>query len=84
MLEEDLKTLKLKRELLEDKLNKVQEGITKAVIIARSGFPEFNRIEFHLTNPPKKITYDTKRTDLYKTRFMLRQDDDGNYKIVGE
>ena len=83
-LEEEIKNMLQKKQSIIDELNKIQNGVFLAKIISHSGFTEFNRIEFHLTEPPINITYDTKETDKMKNIFMLKDYGEMEYKIVGE
>ena len=83
-IEEDIANLKSKRESIKSELSRVQNGVFSAKIVSHSGFTEFNRIEFHLTQPPMKITYDTKQADKVKHVFMLKDYGEMEYKIVGE
>ena len=84
LLEDELKLLKEKQQKLKEELSKLQNGAFLAKIISHNGFNEFNRIEFHLTEPPIKITYDTKPSDKVKNIFMLKDYGDMDFKIVGE
>ena len=83
-IEEEIKNMLEKKQSIIDELNKIQNGVFLAKIISHSGFPEFNRIEFHLTEPPINITYDTKETDKMKNIFMLKDYGEMEYKIIGE
>jgi len=84
LLEEEMKTIIEKQNQIKTELEKMQNGAFLAKVISHSGFNEFNRIEFHLTEPPVKITYDTKKSDKLKNVFMLRDYGEMEYKIVGE
>jgi len=83
-LEVELKNLIAKRDKILEELEKIQNGVFLAKIISHNGFNEFNRIEFHLTEPPIKLTYDTKDVDKVKNIFVLKDFGDMEYKIVGE
>ena len=83
-IEEEIKNLQYKKANLKNELDKMQNGIFLAKIVSHSGFPEFNRIEFHLTEPPIKIVYDTVESDRMKNIFMLKDYGEMDYKIVGE
>jgi len=83
-IEAEVKNLKQKKANIKEELNKLQNGAFLAKIISHSGFPEFNRIEFHLAEPPIKLTYDTKEDDRYKNIFTLKDYGEMEYKIVGE
>ena len=83
-IEEKVKDLMLKLKRLKNELDKLQKGVFLAKIISHSGFKEYNRIEYHLIEPPMKITYDTKEDDMYKNVFMLKDYGEFDYKIVGE
>ena len=65
-------------------LNRYQNSIFFAKIVSHSGFKEFNRIEFHLINPPLKLSYDTKASDSFKNSFKVEEQGEYNFKIVGE
>jgi hypothetical protein len=82
-IEESLKEIKEKIESIKKELNKMQNGAFLAKIISHSGFTEFNRIEFHLIEPPMQITYDTKDSDRDVKLFMLKDYGEMEYKIVG-
>jgi len=69
---------------IKKELNKLQQGVFLAKVVSHSGFKEYNRIEFHLIEPPIKITYDTKNTDENKNIFILKDFGEMDYKIVGE
>ncbi len=83
LIEEEVKKLREEIEILKDKLQSMQNGIFNAKIISKSGFTEFNRIEFHLIEPPMTITYDTKKSDEYTTMFVLKDYGDLDYRIEG-
>ena len=83
-IEKELKNLVYKKEKIKEEFDKLQNGVFLAKIISHSGFPEFNRIEFHLNEPPIKITYDTKEVDRIKNIFVLKDFGEMEYKIVGE
>ena len=84
LIEEEIKKLIKNIEILKDKLQSMQNGVFNAKIISKSGFNEFNRIEFHLIEPPIKLTYDTKKSDANTTMFVLKDYGDLDYRIVGE
>ena len=84
LIEEELKKIKEKQENIKKELEKIQSGVFLAKIISHNGFNEFNRIEFHLVEPPVKITYDTQKHDKIKNIFMLKDYGEMEYKIVGE
>ena len=83
-IEEEIKNLQYKKENLKNELDKIQNGAFSAKIVSHSGFNEFNRIEFHLTEPPIKIVYDTTDRDKMKNIFMLKDYGEMDYKIIGE
>jgi len=83
-IEEQIKKIIDKQKSIKDELHKLQNGVLLAKIISHSGFNEFNRIEFHLNEPPIKIVYDTKREDESKNIFMLKDYGEMDYKIIGE
>ena len=83
-IEEEIKNLKFQKEKLKNELDKIQNGAFSAKIVSHSGFNEFNRIEFHLTEPPIKIVYDTRDRDKMKNIFMLKDYGEMDYKIIGE
>ena len=83
LIEEEIKKLKENIEILKDKLQSMQNGVFNAKVISKSGFNEFNRIEFHLIEPPMKITYDTKKSDEDITMFVLKDYGDLDYRIEG-
>ena len=83
-IEAKAKDLMIKLRQLKEELNKLQQGAFLAKIISHSGFKEFNRIEYHLIEPPMNITYDTKPEDEYKNIFVLKDYGDFDYQIVGE
>jgi len=70
--------------IIKKELNKMQQGVFVAKIISHSGFPEYNRIEFSLIEPPVKLDYDTKDIDEYKNIFRLKDYGEMDYKIIGE
>ncbi len=82
-IEDTLKEIKEKMEFIKNELNQLQNSTFLAKVISHSGFPEFNRVEFHLIEPPMKITYDTKETDRDIEVFMLKDSGEMDYKIVG-
>jgi len=84
LIEEKIKLIKEKQKKIKDELAKLQNGAFLARIISHNGFNEFNRIEFHLIEPPMKITYDTKKHDKLKNIFKLKDYGEMEYKIVGE
>ena len=83
-IEEEIKNLKFQKEKLKNELDKIQNGAFSAKIVSHSGFNEFNRIEFHLTEPPIKMVYDTRDRDKMKNIFMLKDYGEMDYKIIGE
>ena len=83
-LESELKKIFSKHKQIKEELNNIQDGVFIAKIISHSGFTEFNRIEFHLNEPPIKIAYDTKDIDRMKNIFMIKDYGEMEYKIVGE
>ena len=84
LLEERLKKIKEEIEIIKGELDSMQNSLFLAKIISKSGFGEFNRIEFHLIEPPIKIVYDTKPEDEYNNLFMLKDLGEMNYVIKGE
>jgi hypothetical protein len=82
-IEDSLKEIKEKIEFIKNELDKIQNGVFWAKIVSHSGFPEFNRIEFHLIEPPLTLTYDTKEEDKDVDFFMLKDLGEMDYKIVG-
>ena len=81
-IENRLKMIKDDIKIIKEELDRLQNGVFTAKIKSFSGFPEFNRIEFKLIEPPLTITYDTKKSDKNVTTFVLR-DLGETYKIVG-
>ena len=84
LLEERLKKIKEEIEIIKGELDSMQNSLFLAKIISKSGFEEFNRIEFHLINPPLKLSYDTKASDSFKNSFKVEEQGEYNFKIVGE
>jgi len=82
-IEDSLKEIKEKIVFIKNELEKIQSSMFSAKVISHSGFPEFNRIEFHLIEPPIAIIYDTKEKDKDTKMFMLKDFGEMEYKIVG-
>ena len=83
-IEMQVKDIFKKLQIIKKELNKMQQGVFVAKIISHSGFPEYNRIEFRLIEPPIKLDYDTKDIDEYKNIFRLKDYGEMDYKIIGE
>ena len=82
-IEEKIKNIKEEINSIKEELNKMQNSLFLAKIIAHSGFPEYNRIEFKMVEPPITITYDTKKIDRDIEVFTLKDFGEMDYKIVG-
>jgi len=83
-IEENLVSLKEKLNTINQELEKIQEGIFSSKIISKNGFPPYNRIEFQLTQPPIKISYDTTEKDRETKMFVLKDFGEMDYRIIGE
>jgi len=81
-IEETLKEIKDNIKHIKEELDKMQNSLFLAKIIAHSGFPEFNRIEFHLIEPPMEIVYDTQKKDKDTEMFQLKDFGEMEFKIV--
>jgi hypothetical protein len=82
-IEDTLKEIKEKITSIKEELNKMQNSLFLAKVISHSGFPEFNRIEFHIIEPPIEVVYDTTVKDKDTEMFQLKDFGEMDYKIVG-
>jgi hypothetical protein len=82
-LEKSLQEIKVKINSIKEELNKMQNSLFLAKIISHSGFPEYNRIEFNMIKPSKKIVYDTNEYDKNIKIFRLQDYGEEGYKIIG-
>ncbi|NPA55500.1 MAG: DUF342 domain-containing protein [Epsilonproteobacteria bacterium] len=83
-IEEDIQELFNLKQKAEDEIKELQKNAFDAKIISKSGFTEFNRIEFHLQNPKEDIIYDTKASDKNINLFTLEELESGVHKIVSK